>query len=649
MHHIQPTNHASICSRLGLSSGQQGAWSEFTDGIKQWKIDLPGLKPCKHCRVFSSWRNIHIERPRLPLTTKHLKLRRNLPTILGKDKSSRNTSCSITPHQFAEIFIDKVKLVREQTATATPPSIPVFCTEHLDCFQSVIEKYIKYLIMAAPNKCCALDPAPTWLVKRCSGCIELFYHNDVQQVNPWRSPVDQSENSHRHTTDQERRFGFSCSQELSPSLQPFICIEVGGEGCDLTIEWIPQPHWKVVNDLAIASDNEQVLLLSLLDLSAAFDTVDHDILIKRLKNMHGVRGVALKWFTSYLSDRTQWVVIGEQWTCLDPNDTRLRCTTGFCPGSTAVLYVHCWYNRHNPSAWTRRPLLCWWHPNLHSLFGWGFREHLRLIPCLDSIDRWMASNWLKLNGDKTEFIWIGSKGKLRRVQPNPLSVSGVLVVPSVVVRNLGVYIDGKLSMKDHINKLARTCFFQLRQLHTIRRSLTKEATRLLLHAFVVSRLDYCNVLFTGLPFQSLGRLQLIQNAAARLFGGLRKYDHVTTTMKTELHWLRIPERINFKLSTLVYKALLCIPVSDNFHLSSHRSADRGDLLVLRTYTATYGKRAFSTAWNTLPVEIHQSETLTVLKSRLKTYLFHKSYPENWVWYAIFVYWLYRIYRFYDFV
>ena len=136
------------------------------------------------------------------------------------------------------------------------------------------------------------------------------------------------------------------------------------------------------------------------------------------------------------------------------------------------------------------------------------------------------------------------------MQPNPLSVSGASVVPLNVVRNLGVYVDGELSMTDHIKKLSRSCFFQLRQLRTIRRSLFKEATRLLLHAFVVSRLDYCNALFTGLPSKSIGNLQVIQNAAARLFGGLRKYDHVTSTMKTELHWLRIPERISFKLSTL---------------------------------------------------------------------------------------------------
>ena len=396
---------------------------------------------------------------------------------------------------------------------------------------------------------------------------------------------------------------------------------------------------KVVNDLANASDKGQVSLLSLLDLSAAFDTVDHAILIERLENTHGIRDVALKWFISYLSDRTQRVVIGENSSSLMALDSgvpqgsvlgpllfllytvdildiiHLHGLEGHCYADDTQTYIHCSVKDAQ-------------------------NIHLRLIPCLDSIDRWMASNRLKLNGDKTEFIWIGSKRKLLQVQPNPLSVSGASVVPSNVVRNLGVYVDGELSMTDHIKKLSRSCFFQLRQLRTIRRSLSKEATRLLLHAFVVSRLDYCNALFTGLPSKSIGNLQVIQNAAARLFGGLRKYDHVTSTMKTELHWLRIPERISFKLSTLVYKALrgegpvylkeLCIPVSDNLHLSSHRSANRGDLFVPRTRTATYGKRAFSAAgpatWNSLPAEIRQSETLTVFKSKLKTFLFTKSYP-----------------------
>ena len=220
---------------------------------------------------------------------------------------------------------------------------------------------------------------------------------------------------------------------------------------------------KVVNDLAITSSHGQVSLLSLLDLSAAFDTVDHDILIKRLENTHGVRGVTLKWFTSYLTDRTQRMVIGEHASilmtldCGVPHGSVLgpllflmytvdildiiyqHGLEGHCYADDTQTYVHCSVEDSE-------------------------NIHLRLLPCPDSIDRWMASNRLKLNGDKAEFIWIGLEGKLRRVQPNPLSVSGVSVVPSVVVRNLGVYVDGELSMKDHINKLARTCFFQLRQL-----------------------------------------------------------------------------------------------------------------------------------------------------------------------------------------
>ena len=164
----------------------------------------------------------------------------------------------------------------------------------------------------------------------------------------------------------------------------------------------------------------------------------------------------------------------------------------------------------------------------------------------------MASNRLKLNDDKTEFIWIGSKRRLRQVQPNPLSVSGASVMPSNVVRDLGVYVDGDLSMTDHIKKLSRSCFFQLRQLRTIRRSLSKEATRLLLHAFVVSRLDYCNALFTGLPSKSIGNLQVIQNSAARLFGGL----HINTTM-SPLQWRMNSTGCVFRSESVLNWVLWC--------------------------------------------------------------------------------------------
>ena len=97
-------------------------------------------------------------------------------------------------------------------------------------------------------------------------------------------------------------------------------------------------------------------------------------------------------------------------------------------------------------------------------------------------------------------------------------------------------------------------FFQLRQLWAVRRSLTIEAAHTLVHAFVNSRLDYCNSLLFNIGKGLLERLQGIQNAAARLVTGSRKYDHITPVLRS-LHWLPIHQRIDFKIATLVYKCL----------------------------------------------------------------------------------------------
>ena len=171
--------------------------------------------------------------------------------------------------------------------------------------------------------------------------------------------------------------------------------------------------------------------------------------------------------------------------------------------------------------------------------------HLRLIPCLDSIDRWDGFQPTEAQRRQNRIYMDWLKKETPSSATKSIVCFGSFSCPIERREKSGVYVDGELSMTDHIKKLSQSCFFQLRQLRTIRRSLSKEATRLLLHAFVVSRLDYCNALFTGLPSKSIGNLQVIQNAAARLFGGLRKYDHITSTMKTDLHWLRIPERISF--------------------------------------------------------------------------------------------------------
>ena len=98
-------------------------------------------------------------------------------------------------------------------------------------------------------------------------------------------------------------------------------------------------------------------------------------------------------------------------------------------------------------------------------------------------------------------------------------------------RNLGVFFDKHLDMKHHITNVCRQCYYQLRQLRVVRRALPKDIVKTLLHAFIAGRLDYCNSLFYGLPDCDIRKLQSVQNAAARLFGFLRKYDHISDTMK----------------------------------------------------------------------------------------------------------------------
>ncbi len=120
------------------------------------------------------------------------------------------------------------------------------------------------------------------------------------------------------------------------------------------------------------------------------------------------------------------------------------------------------------------------------------------------------------------------------------------ITPSKTARNLGVMIDDQLTFTDHITKTARSCSFALYNIKKIRRFLSEHASRLIVQALVLSRLDYCDALLAGLPANSIKPLQLIQNAAARYIFYEPKRMHVTPLF-INLHWLPIAAQgIKFK-------------------------------------------------------------------------------------------------------
>ena len=173
-----------------------------------------------------------------------------------------------------------------------------------------------------------------------------------------------------------------------------------------------------------------------------------------------------------------------------------------------------------------------------------------------------------------------------------LTVGTDVIQPVDVVRDLGVYFDSHLTMKAHVARVARTCFFHLRRLRSIRRNLGRDVTARLVSALVISRLDYCNSVLTHLPASTLAPLQRVLNAAVRLVHDLGPREHVTPAMY-ELHWLPIAERIKFKLCLLVvHRQWSCTVVSDRvgYSCSQHPRTRLSPL----SWETRSGRSAFET-------------------------------------------------------
>ena len=139
---------------------------------------------------------------------------------------------------------------------------------------------------------------------------------------------------------------------------------------------------------------------------------------------------------------------------------------------------------------------------------------------------------LQLNAEKTEVLWFGTAENLRKISPDVSSirVGSAVVTPTTVVRYLSVMLDAELSMREHVSQTVQSCFYHLRRLHSVCRQLGHDVTARLVSAFVLSRLDYCNIVLAALPTSTLVPLQRVLHAAARLVVDLRPRDHVSQVL-----------------------------------------------------------------------------------------------------------------------
>lgn len=357
------------------------------------------------------------------------------------------------------------------------------------------------------------------------------------------------------------------------------------------------------------------------------------MLISRLRTQYGFTGTVLEWFKSYLEGRSQTVVIASMES--NPKPVIFGVPQGSVLGPLLfILYLgplediiksyglDCMLYADDSDLYIAVNPSCR-HSAIENL------EH-----CISDIQTFFIDNKLFCNPTKTEVVHFHSR--FSNTIPFPgINISQHLVLISEKVCNLGVIFDEHLTMSSHVNDICRSASLSLRNIGRVRKYLDQNSTECLVHAFITSRLDYCNSLLYGLPAKEISKLQRLQNSAARLVTRSKAREHITPILQ-QLHWLPVEYRIIFKLLLITFKIVNhCAPEYLTILLQSYspgrtlRSSSQNQLDIPRSFTTTYGDRAFSIAapklWNSLPLHLRQIESINLFKSQIKTHLFKDAF------------------------
>ena len=396
---------------------------------------------------------------------------------------------------------------------------------------------------------------------------------------------------------------------------------------------------KIHNDLVTATCFGRTSLLVLLDLSAAFDTIDHDLLLHDLHSF-GIRGEAYSLMQSYLTGRFQCVVIGQCQS--EPRPLQFGVPQGSILGPLLfILYTSSLAD------------LLEAHGVQYHFYADDTQIYVeindvedakeKIVSLLHDIKVWMLTRKLKLNESKTDILLV--KGGLRvdiETEFGALDLEGLLLYPSSSVKNLGMTIDSSLNFKCQINNLVKVCNYNIRNLYAVRKYLNKETLTGLVHSLIMSHVDYCNSLYLGLPNYVLKKIQTILNKCARLIFSLPPRTP-TTHYLIELHWLPVRARIEFKICLIVYKAItfnqpkyiadmICRPETET-RMPLRSSDDPYRLFEPRAVGGrAFAERSFAYAaprlYNKLPVWVKQQSTVESFKSHLKSFLFSQAYDTT---------------------
>ncbi len=507
-------------------------------------------------------------------------------------------------------------------------------------------KEIEHLIALIPNKTCSLDPIPTWLLKQCSSQLAPIILNIVNRSLA-TSQVPQNLKSavvrpllKKPNADPECMKNYrpvsnlpTVEKILEQVISKRLEEHIQSENLHDSMQSAYRKHhstetalMKMHCDITQALDQGSHVALLTLDLSAAFDTVDHLILLTRLENLFGITGDALEWMSSYFQDRSQSVLVGTA------SSGKHSLNSGVPQGSVLGPKCYSLYTKPIGCIIRRHGLQYITYADDNNVYivikpftPWDTTASL-LQSCLQDVQIWMSANMLKLNMDKTELIVFTPKSHARSLQ-----VGDCVVGESDVIVSLGAHCDKHFTMEKQVNATVKSCYYNIGNIGKIRGYIDEDACKTLVRALVTSRLDYANSLYVGLPQFLLHHLQLVQNTAARLITRTPRRDHIKPVLY-QLHWLPIEQRVKYKLLLYAFKAVNGIApvyIQDMFQVHtpgrSLRSSTQLLLQVPKTKTVTYGEKSIRAVtaklWNNLPSSLVASISVNTFKSSLKTLLF----------------------------